>query len=121
MIRKIIIIGIVILFVIPLNATALTQKVIKSQNEQSNLNNIVDTINVEDLLNQINEDLLKEYLTELVDIGPRPTGSENCDIAAQYIYNEFNKMSNSLDVEYFEWKERSRAIKPIAHYTLSQP
>jgi hypothetical protein len=114
MIKKIIIFGVVILFLIPFNTSATTQNVINNQ-EQTNFNDI-NTLNIVDLLNQINEDLLKKYLTELVNIGPRPTGSENCDIAAQYIYNKFEKMSNSLDVEYLEWKERSRAFKPIPHY-----
>lgn len=54
------------------------------------------------MINQVKRDSVYKYLSELVDIGVKPTRSENCDRAAVYIYNKFKEMG--LDVEYQEWK-----------------
>jgi len=54
------------------------------------------------MMNQVNESLLSHYLERLVEIGPRYTGSENCREAAEYIYDEFEKIG--LDVYYDEWR-----------------
>ena len=37
-----------------------------------------------DMIRQVNESLLSYYLEELVEIGPRFVGSENCSEAALY-------------------------------------
>jgi aminopeptidase YwaD len=54
-----------------------------------------------EMINQINESLLFEYHHGLMKFGPRYTGSINCTLAAEYIYNSFERMG--LDVEYHEW------------------
>jgi len=58
-------------------------------------------IDIIDMISQVNEDMLYDYLKNLTDFGPRFTGTENCTLAAQYIYNEFEKMD--LDVEFHDW------------------
>ena len=39
----------------------------------------------------VTESLLREYLEELVAIGPRRTGNYGCDIAAEYLYQKFGR------------------------------
>ena len=58
-----------------------------------------DTKNI---LKQIDENLVKYYLTELLKFAPRYTGSDTCKKAEEWAYNEF--LSMGLDVKYFEWE-----------------
>lgn len=53
------------------------------------------------MLNQVNESLISYYLEELVQFGPRFTGSESCSNAAQYIHDEFKLLG--LDVYIDPW------------------
>ncbi len=53
------------------------------------------------LIDQLDEDLVLEYLEDLVDFGPRVTGTNACSQAGQYIYDEFEKMG--LDVRFHNW------------------
>jgi hypothetical protein len=53
------------------------------------------------IINQVNESLVFYYLNGLMEFGPRYTGSENCSNAAQYIFDEFQKMD--LDVQFHNW------------------
>jgi hypothetical protein len=54
-----------------------------------------------DMIQQVNESLLYDYLTHLTAFGPRFTGTENCTKASQYIYDEFQSMG--LSVEFHNW------------------
>ena len=54
-----------------------------------------------EMINQINESQLFEYHHGLMMFGPRYTGSINCTLAAEYIYNSFQQMG--LDVKFHEW------------------
>jgi len=65
--------------------------------EQISINN-----NIVDMINQVNESLVKNYLKGLTEIGPRYTGSENCKKAANYIFDEFKKIG--LDVKIEPWR-----------------
>jgi hypothetical protein len=56
-----------------------------------------------DMINQINASLLFAYHHELMKFGPRYTGSLNCSLAAQYIYNAFQTIGLD-DVEFHDWK-----------------
>jgi hypothetical protein len=53
------------------------------------------------MINQINESLLYGYHHGLMMFGPRYTGSINCTLAAEYIYDSFEQMG--LNVEFREW------------------
>ena len=57
---------------------------------------------INEMIDEINESLVFYYHNALMEIGPRYTGSENCSKAAEYIYNEFKKMG--LWVRYDEWE-----------------
>jgi len=56
-------------------------------------------------INQIDEDLVLNYIQSLVDFGPRVTESSACDNAGTYIYNEFNDMG--LTTRYQNWTSGS--------------
>lgn len=57
--------------------------------------------NIATLIQEIDEDLYLGYLEGLVAFGPRLTSTPECDAAAEYIYNEFEKMG--LETRYQEW------------------
>jgi len=61
-----------------------------------------DEATIIEMINQINESLLFEYHHGLMKFGPRYTGSINCNLAAEYIYDAFEQMG--LDVEFHEWR-----------------
>lgn len=54
------------------------------------------------MIKLVKKETLYKYLTELVDIGVKPTRSKNCIIAAEYIYDKFEEMG--LEVEYQDYK-----------------
>jgi hypothetical protein len=54
------------------------------------------------MINQVNKPLISRYLEELVNFGPRFTGSKNCRKAAKYLYDEFDKLG--LDVKIDSWR-----------------
>jgi hypothetical protein len=45
-----------------------------------------------DIINLIDESMIRYYLQNLLETGKRYTGSVNCSRAATYIYNEFKKL-----------------------------
>lgn len=57
-----------------------------------------------DMINQINEELVFSYHDALMSFGPRYTGSINCTLAGNYIFNEFEQMD--LDVHFHDWSYR---------------
>ena len=79
---------------IPLSAEKLNKEKIKALGDFDE--------DIIDLIKQIDEDLVYGYLEKLVSYGPRYTGTENCTLAGDYIYSEFENMS--LDVEFHEWE-----------------
>ncbi len=65
------------------------------------INSTLYSDNTESILEQIDEGLVRYYLTELLKFAPRYTGSDACREAEEWAYNEFSSMG--LNVEYFEW------------------
>lgn len=53
------------------------------------------------VVEQIDEDVVLNYIQGLVDFGPRVTESTACDLAGTYIYEEFENMG--LSVQYHYW------------------
>ncbi|MCX6668062.1 MAG: M28 family peptidase [Euryarchaeota archaeon] len=54
-----------------------------------------------DLILQIDEQMIYDYINDLISFGPRVTGEPACEDAAAYIYNEFEQMG--LQVRYDDW------------------
>jgi len=66
---------------------------------------IIQSVSDEDIIEmiqQVDESLLFYYHEKLLRFGPRYTGTINCTLAGQYIYNEFEEMG--LDVAFHEWR-----------------
>ena len=59
----------------------------------------------------IDEDVVLNYIQALVNFGPRVTESTACDNAGTYIYNEFQNMG--LDVRYQNWTSGSLSGKNV--------
>ena len=54
-----------------------------------------------EMINQVDESMIFNYLSNIVSFGPRYTGSNSCDLAAEYLYEEFYEMG--LSVEFHDW------------------
>jgi hypothetical protein len=54
-----------------------------------------------DLIEQLDEPMVLGYLENLTSIGPRVTGTQSCEEAARYLYQEFDAMG--LEVRYQNW------------------
>ncbi len=63
----------------------------------------VMSLDVTELLKQIDESLMLGYLENLTSFGPRLTGTPACDQAAQYIYQTFQSMG--LAVQYHNYTD----------------
>jgi len=63
---------------------------------QSGFDDIIPSI-----IEQIDEGMMTTFIMDLVDFGPHPTGSPECDQAAEYIYDHFENMG--LEVHYQDW------------------
>jgi hypothetical protein len=90
------------LLVVPLLLSA-TMSFVSAQNQQlpQAIPSVVDGTIVE-MINHINESLLSQYHSGLLRFGPRLTGSVSCNLAAEYISDEFQKMG--LQTEFHEWR-----------------
>jgi hypothetical protein len=64
-------------------------------------------------INMINETMLRNYLNEVVNFGPRATGTYGCEKAGEYLYNQFIEMG--LDTRYHYWKSIGKLI-PLRFY-----
>ena len=60
---------------------------------------------IQDMLQQIDEELILEYLEPLVAFGPRVTDSQACYDAEQYIYSEFEAMEG-IEVQFEAWENQ---------------
>jgi len=87
-----------------------------NQNREENIRTEINATNVNskiiDILDKINESMLKEYLRELVEIGPRYTGTYGCEKAADYIKSEFIK--DGLEARFQPWT----SIGNIVHLVI---
>ncbi|UCF49084.1 MAG: M28 family peptidase [Thermoplasmatales archaeon] len=54
-----------------------------------------------EIIQNLDDDLILQYLEDITEFGPRPTGSPACEQAGEYIYNEFE--SYGLEARYDDW------------------
>lgn len=102
--KKIIGICIVTIIIIAFYASPATSSPTKN-NIKSNSVSVNDQFyiqNLVDLIKQVNESTLFYYLNGLMEFAPRYTGTDNCNKAAEYIADEFQKMN--LDVSVDKWR-----------------
>ncbi|KYK27870.1 hypothetical protein AYK20_01940 [Thermoplasmatales archaeon SG8-52-1] len=55
-----------------------------------------------ELIEQLDVEMLLGYLENLTSFGPRVTGTEECSVAADYIYSEFEDVG--FDVRFHNWE-----------------
>ena len=79
-----------------INVSALSEKQILPINNSS-----FDDIDIIEMINSVNESKVLYYYQNLMKFGVRYTGTPNCTMAGDWIYNEFEKMG--LNVEFHEW------------------
>jgi hypothetical protein len=83
-----------------------------AKNAEMNDQSIVsDDISILDMIGQINETMLWNYHHGLMKFGVRYTGTVNCSLAAQYIYDSFQAMG--LHVEYQDWSYDGFSSKDV--------
>ena len=58
-----------------------------------------------EIIQNLDDDLILGYLEDITDFGPRVTGSNACQQAGEYIYNEFE--SYGLEARYADWSYSS--------------
>ena len=68
------------------------------------------TDKIQTILNEVNEELLKDFLTNLVSFSPRYTGTTGCEMAAAYIHQQFQE--NGLQARYQEWNSFGNRYHP---------
>jgi len=56
---------------------------------------------ITDIILQLNQSLYLKYLEDIVEFGPRRTGTPACEQAGKYIYNEFKAMG--IEARYHNW------------------
>jgi putative aminopeptidase FrvX len=62
----------------------------------------IDDFDIIEIINKVEENKTYSYLEKLVNFGPRPTGSKNCQDAAEYIHSEFVKLGLYSSIE--KWR-----------------
>lgn len=82
-----------------------------TDNKQIEKNNFTDDII--SMINQVDENKTRNYLEDLVSFGYKKTGSRNCKLAAEYIYDKF--VDFGLDTYFDNWwypryKHRSKVL-----------
>ena len=56
---------------------------------------------IADMIKSVDKQTVYGYLKDILDIGIKPHGSDECDRCAEYLYDKFEKMG--LSVEYQTW------------------
>ncbi|MCJ7570504.1 MAG: M28 family metallopeptidase [Candidatus Thermoplasmatota archaeon] len=79
-----------------INVSALSEKQILPVNNSS-----FDDIDIVEMINSVNESKVLYYYQNLMKFGVRYTGTSNCTMAGDWIYNEFEQIG--LNVEFHEW------------------
>jgi hypothetical protein len=64
-----------------------------------------------EMINNVNESTILKYHDALMGFGARHTGSNNCTLAGEYIYNSFDILG--LDVAYHDWSFRGYQCRNI--------
>ena len=86
--KKLVVATILLSFTFPLSATFVDS----SENK------------ITELIDSVDENSLYYYDKTIQDFGPHPTGSEECNKVANFIFNEFSNYG--LETEYQEWDYR---------------
>lgn len=84
--------------------------IIKTSKQDNKTNTTSINQKIMDIIQTINETLLKNLLEQLISFGPRMTGTYGCEKAAEYIYNKFKEIN--LTTRYQTWKSFGNKWNP---------
>jgi hypothetical protein len=73
------------------------------------------SMKINDVLSKIDENLLRGYLTTLVDYAPRTDGTIGCTLTAKYIHAQFQ--TDSLTTRYQNWTARGNRYHPYIYHS----
>lgn len=68
------------------------------------------TNKIQTILNEVNEEILEDFLINLVSFSPRYTGTTGCEMTAAYIHQQFE--NNGLQTRYQEWSSFGNRYHP---------
>jgi hypothetical protein len=92
-----------------------TSKTLAQENQQIDYKNMVilsSDEKIQEIIDKINETLVRSYLEYLLfKIGCRYTGSDGCQKAANYIFNQFENMG--MQVRYQNWSAPGNIYNPV--------
>lgn len=74
-------------------------------------NSVFNDVDIEEMINSINESRVLYFYQNLLNFGVRYTGTQNCTLAGDWIYSEFEQMG--LNVEFNEWNFKNYESKNI--------
>ena len=99
---------IIFILLIPTSSSSL----IESKYDILTYNNFKSCVNpkIQEILEKINETLVLGFLKELVEIGPRKTGTYGAQAAAEYIKEQFEKMQ--INSEFHNWESFGNQYNP---------
>lgn len=58
---------------------------------------------IKEIIEKVDENILKNYVNTIQNFGTHPTGSEECEEVAEFIYEKLKEIG--LPTEYFEWSK----------------
>lgn len=100
MTKKIIILGLLLILIIPISSvTALNLKIPDERNICDNTQ-----FDIIDLINEVNKSVITQHIQTIQDFGPHPTGSEALDNVGEYLFNTLS--SFGISVRYIPWKNK---------------
>jgi len=66
---------------------------------------------IKNIIEDVSEEMLYYYDKTIQDFGPHPTGSDECNAVAEFIYNEFE--SYGLNTSYYKWEKKGLEGKNV--------
>jgi len=109
--KKILMFSCIISLVLPVIPTCSSSKELLSPIKNSDSSPENFSVDIIELMQQVNESKLRKHIQTIQDFGPHNTGSEALTLVGNYIYNELNV--NNLQVEYMDWKEKEFSGKNV--------
>ena len=112
---KAIIIGIITLLITsPITSST---NILTTQNQQNPQNKPTTTMaqnitnpKIVEILEKINETMIKNYMQDLLSVSPRMTGTYGCEKAAEYIYQQFK--NTGMQTRYHDWESFGNRWNP---------
>jgi aminopeptidase YwaD len=87
-------------------ASTIQQSLSVEQTHTNDVSQVSPSPDILQMIQKVNESILRTYIQKIQDFGPHPTGSKACDEVSKYLYDTFS--SFQLSVRYDPWKDKLR-------------